>query len=205
MEISKYNKKLVATGKANECKIIAFDLPAGITCPFKGACYEGCYARAGTYPLHEKKLMKNFEDSKKDSFVEDMINRLSYEILATRPTYVRLHSSGDFYSPEYLAKWVKIAGAYPTVIFYAYTKCVQWIKSATLPENMKICFSYGGVQDHLIQPGDCNARVYEHMADIEPSGYVSGNADDLTMFKADNVGLAYHGRKKYSNTTWRDA
>ena len=39
MELSKENSKLVATAMANGCKIIAFDLPAGITCPFRGAIF----------------------------------------------------------------------------------------------------------------------------------------------------------------------
>lgn len=36
--------------------------------------------------------------------------------------FVRIHSSGDFFSAEYLAMWTDIARAFPAVKFYYYTK-----------------------------------------------------------------------------------
>jgi hypothetical protein len=41
---------------------------------------------------------------------------------APSPTAVRIHSSGDFFSAEYIRMWTSVIGASPTATFWAYTR-----------------------------------------------------------------------------------
>ena len=64
----------------------------------------------------------------------------------TRPTYkkakrvvIRIHESGDFYSREYLEKWLEIARHFetnPRVVFACYTKSLPFFVGVNRPSNM---------------------------------------------------------------------
>lgn len=61
-----------------------------------------------------------FEESKKSTFINKIIAEINSEkkiLLA-----VRVHESGEFYSQEYINKWVTIAKQLPNIRFYAFTK-----------------------------------------------------------------------------------
>lgn len=75
---------------------------------------EGCYSYKAQrrFPAVLKARERNLEISKGD-----------FDIAYTKTTkYVRVHADGEFYSQEYINRWVKIARSKPDVIFYAYTK-----------------------------------------------------------------------------------
>ena len=75
---------------------------------------------------------------------------MNKEILRVRADYVRVHDSGDYYSKQYLQKWIEIAIHNPNVRFYSYTNCVEMLKEADLPDNYDIIYSDSGKQKHLI-------------------------------------------------------
>lgn len=56
---------------------------------------------------------RNLEETKKESFVKDMINHLEYHL--SRPKakdkrmFVRIHTIGDFYNLDDFIKWVYIS------------------------------------------------------------------------------------------------
>ena len=64
---------------------------------------------------------------------------MNEEIRKKKATHVRVHDSGDFYSPKYLNKWVDIATQNKDVIFYAYTKSIKffirWLETSKELEN----------------------------------------------------------------------
>ena len=78
---------------------------------------------------------KNYNFSLTDEFVPFMVKALHY--IASLPLYkkanhitVRIHESGDFYSVEYLKKWLAIADACKDIInmdFAAYTKSLPFL------------------------------------------------------------------------------
>jgi hypothetical protein len=108
--ISKGNSK-------TEC--FSFDLPAIETCPGRTEeCARDCYAAnlMRIYKAVDAKYRRNLEFTSDDEFVAYMI--------ATIPAdcQFRIHVSGDFFSPEYVAKWREIATSRPDVTFYAYTR-----------------------------------------------------------------------------------
>lgn len=146
--LSTGNKKLKSS---KEVKFLIFNLPAIKTCPFATEhCKALCYARKaekmypGCLPCREK----NFMESKKESFVNDMtevinnyVSRKAYK--AAEKIFFRIHESGDFYNQEYFDKWVQIAKVFPNVTFLAYTKSVRYVLFTTeiIPENFIIRYS----------------------------------------------------------------
>lgn len=68
--------------------------------------------------------------SMQECFVEDMVDEISrFRPKQNQKIYVRLHASGDFYSEEYLEKWMKIALVTKLMgkdyTFVAYTKSYE--------------------------------------------------------------------------------
>lgn len=97
-----------------------FDLPVrkaicGRQCP-------GCYALKAEkrFPAVLTKRNKLLESSKQPNFSTLIVNELLTSKRSVRT--VRIHSSGEFYSQEYIDKWTSIATQLPQFTFYAFTK-----------------------------------------------------------------------------------
>lgn len=144
----KGNKKLVNNENTH---FIIWNLPAEKTCPFRTPhCSKCCYAkRDERYPHPREFRKRNYAETKKASFVEDMIFTIEKEVDVNREegikhTIVRIHESGDFYNAEYVDKWLEIAkhfSEHKDVVFMAYTKSVAFFEKKAIPENMTIRFS----------------------------------------------------------------
>ena len=200
MMLTNSNAKLKKSSKLNNASIYAFDIPAyktktgKITCPFAKDCVKYCYAQKGAYAWSpaQNKHNQNYLETKKDSFIDiiqDEINR------KRKITHVRVHSSGDYYSPKYLNKWVKLARNNPDTIYYSYTKSVKMFKDLeNKPENLKPIYSYGGKQDHLIDDKkDRHAKIFNNEQELLEAGYIDASGDDLkALTSVKKVGLIYH-------------
>ena len=167
--------------KLQELSITAFDLPAGYTCPFAKKCKAfahkkggkfasgksirqvgdiRCYATSSEamYPNVRKHRWRNFDllnEFKGDaSGMADLIIRsMTYhEFRNPRIRVMRIHSSGDFFSQEYLDAWIKVAQKRNDVLFYAYTKALPFWKERkkSMPGNLRLIASEGGTHDELI-------------------------------------------------------
>jgi len=103
-----------------------FNLPPIKTCTPSDWCLHGgkdgkpmCYALRGKHPLpnvvaaNKRKL----KESKRKDFVQRVVKEIK-----GRFSYVRIHASGDFYSDEYVQKWIDIAKQGPDILFIAFTK-----------------------------------------------------------------------------------
>jgi len=120
---------------------------------------------------------------------------MNEEIRKKKATHIRIHDSGDFYSPQYLNKWVDIATQNNDVIFYAYTKSIKFfIDGLKLPKNMKVIFSEGSKTDNLINTAkDRHARIFKSKELLEAAGYVNASDNDLKAITSNKkVGLVYH-------------
>lgn len=97
-----------------------FSLPRVGTCPGASElCISHCYAkRFNRFPQLEARYRKQYEATKRDTFVARIIE----EIRDNDFTKVRIHVVGDFYSAEYTRKWESIAKQLPAVVFFAYTR-----------------------------------------------------------------------------------
>jgi hypothetical protein len=199
------NSKLVKTAKKFDVKINNFSIPAGndkksgkITCPFAGKCIKLCYAKKGAYRWGnvERALTRRYESSKEDNFVELISNELN-KIRKNKQLYIRIHDSGDFYSPAYFAKWLEIARLNPTVRFYAYTKSHSFIRGIQLPENFDLIFSLGSTKDELInQETERHSKIFYSAEEMIDQGYTDASEYDLLATKwfteNNKIGLIIH-------------
>jgi len=74
--------------------------------------------------------------------------------------HVRIHPLGDFYSQEYLEKWLEIIESCPDTRFLAYTRNHEMM-IGKIPENLAIYFSLDDSTIH-VNPGiDRTAKMFE--------------------------------------------
>jgi hypothetical protein len=200
------NCKLQKTAKEFGVKIFNFSIPAGndkksgkITCPFAGSCLSLCYAKKGMYRFGnvERALTKRYEASKEENFVSRITDELN-KVKKGKQVYVRIHDSGDFYSPAYFAKWIEIARLNPGVRFYAYTKSHSFIRgNFNLPENLDLIFSLGSTKDELInQETERHSKIFQSMEEMTAAGYSDSSYLDLNATKwvtaNHKIGLLIH-------------
>ena len=182
------NSKLKKTSKINGMKIFNFGIPAVETCIGATTCKTYCYAKKGAYawPVVKAAYNRRLVASKQDDFCEVLFN----EIVMSQATHIRIHDSGDFYSREYLNKWLTVADSLPHVTFYCYTKSVPLFLGSKLPSNFKAVFSFGGRYDHLI---DTEKHAHCKVFDTKmPSNYIDATNDDLLVLSGKNIGLIKH-------------
>lgn len=201
MNLLTQNSKLKKTSKELGVKVMNFGLPAyksqsgKLICPMADSCIKFCYARKGAYIWSNVKpaFEKRYELSKTDQFVDAMCD----EIVKKKPTYVRVHDSGDYYSRAYLKKWIEIAIRNPEVKFYSYTNMVQLFKETNLPENFDVIFSNSGKQTQLIdKQTDRYTDIFNSEEELDLAGFVNASKVDLFatkwFSKNKKVGLIYH-------------
>lgn len=122
--LAKGNSKL---GKTIWC----FSIPAGASCPGKSEiCSSRCYAQKGFFvmPSVQRAQENNWEITRRGDFVEQMLDELKKK----KATVVRIHVAGDYYSAEYVRKWIQIVRACPDIKFFTYTR--SW----RIPEIRKV-------------------------------------------------------------------
>lgn len=115
----KGNKKM---GK----EVYLFNLPPLLTCTPTNWCLHGRNENPACYALRSRFLWGNavkgakrrLETSKQDDFVEIMVKETNKKQIK----YFRFHSSGDFYSQEYVRKAMDIAEQCPDTLFRTTTR-----------------------------------------------------------------------------------
>ena len=170
-----------------EDKVYEFNLPAGHTCPQASECLlkadretgkmtHGknqvfrCYAAmTERFPAVRDARWSNLEAIRAS---KDMVNLISTAI-PKKANRIRIHGSGDFFKQSYFDAWLEIARLNPDILFWAFTKSVQfWIKRMdTVPANLILQASRGGKQDRLIDEHNLkSATVYKTIALAKASG-----------------------------------
>lgn len=188
MQLLTQNSDLKKTG------IFSWTLPAHIaklpdgtifkTCPQAGICAGMCYAKNGTYlfpkvkEAHLAKLKMVLDNPEK--WYLTMLEELSKPKYSGK--FIRIHDSGDFFAEWYAELWLDLAKGNHNKTFYAYTKEVAMFKrlaeAGRIPDNFIVIFSYGGNQDHLINPEtDRHSDVFPDYDKMIAEGY-NDIADD---------------------------
>ena len=203
MNLLTQNTKIKETGNYLKKKVFNFSIPAyksetgKITCPFADKCIKFCYAQKGNYkrfPSVRNGMEKKYQLTKQTNFVE-LMNK---EIIKKKPDFIRVHDSGDYYSPEYLNKWLTIAEQNPKVKFYSYTNSIKFIKDLkTIPENFDFIFSDSGKQVNLIDINkDRHTKIFNSIESLNKLGYKNSSKIDLFATKwynpTNKVGLIFH-------------
>ena len=226
LKMSKQNKKLKKT--------LIFDLPSGKTCPKANECLAYVEMNAkGKTVLKEGKnsIFRCFAASQENQYPNvykarkynlDLILKSlkgkygfyrTYELIhnsiqkhKTRNiNKVRIHSSGDFFSGEYLRCWFAVARLNPLMKFYCYSKSLHLFgTNVSIPENFFLTASMGGLRDDLIHKGFfkryaivVNSEAEAIKKGIEHMGKPNKiDKDDSSCFKPDPFALLIHGTQK---------
>ncbi|WP_238537798.1 GP88 family protein, partial [Zavarzinella formosa] len=112
-----------------------FGLPAVTTCPGRTLVCEGCcYALRSRFRFQSVKdrLAWNLEQIKRDDFC----GRMTKEIRRKGCLVLRVHSSGDFFNPEYAEKWLWIMKKVPKPRYYWYSRSWRIAEIAEVLEKM---------------------------------------------------------------------
>jgi len=192
MDLLTQNSKLKKTSQLNGLRVFNFGIPAQSTCLWADKCKAYCYASKGAYvwgnvkPAFERRL----EVTKRDDFPQIMMA----EITRRKADVIRIHDSGDFYSREYLHKWIKVMESMPQVKFYAYSKSLPLFDGVKLPDNFTLIKSEGGKRDDLIDAAhDRHARIFETEAELIAAGYANASENDLIATGSNpKIGLLSH-------------
>ena len=158
-------------------KVYSFDLLSGFSCPFAEKCLSKAVLINGKRKIKDgpktefrcfsasqevqydgvyNKRKKNYDNLKLLNDGANIAERMAEEIdyaLPQNAGIVRIHVAGDFFNAEYFRAWMIVARMNPTVLFYAYTKSLQyWVDNLDfIPYNMIMTASRGGRLDHLIE------------------------------------------------------
>jgi hypothetical protein len=107
--------------------VAIFDLLAGFTCRDGISCASKCYAvkaQQSRYAVWNKRLIYTYLAQHEQEFLAEIIT--TQLKMMVRIPYVRIHSSGDFFSSDYVRMWETIAKHFPDKKFYFYTKMLDF-------------------------------------------------------------------------------
>lgn len=128
-------KKLLCVGN-KKIPYAYFPLPPGQTCP--GAthlCRSVCYGRKRLY----RDVILGRERRYTASLSPDFVPRIIREVKSNRYPVVRPHTTGDYYSRDYLKKWLDIANTCNDTYFYSYTRSFNILQEfPNIPQNFRL-------------------------------------------------------------------
>lgn len=104
------------------CGVGLFNIPIRKTCRPTPWCEKNCYGKKGNFIRFRKAIEIAAQKRYKLSLSDEFIEVITEEILRRKFPWIRLHVIGDFYSEEYVRKWMKIAENCPRVVFRTTTK-----------------------------------------------------------------------------------
>lgn len=112
--------------------IWSFSLPSGrldICTGMSRLCHQHCYARR--LERIRPAMLARYEANYRLSLAPDFARRIRAFLVWRGVAVVRLHVGGDFYSPDYVRKWLRVMRRLPDVRFYFYTR--SWRDEAIRP------------------------------------------------------------------------
>lgn len=116
--------------------IYIFDLLAVFTCRNCSTCRDTCYARKAQRLYVNTLLRRSYMTWLAMHFLAWLKQEIIAEIEKEKPDFIRIHSSGDFFSQNYADMWTEIAKLFPETKFYYYTKVSNILELETL-KNME--------------------------------------------------------------------
>lgn len=119
------NSKLGQSGTKFQT-VFVWNIPPVVTCPGASRmCLQICYNaenRPDVFPISD--WNHNLEWFLYDP--EALAQKIRSQLCgATKPSAVRIHSAGDFFSKEYTAFWHRIAKEHESIKFWSYTR--SWV------------------------------------------------------------------------------
>ena len=168
--------------------------------PVNGQAFR-CYAAMdeGRLPNVRKVRWDNFDLLKACKTVKDMADLIVRSIQASglrRGGTLRVHVGGDYFSKMYFNAWMMAAKFFPQITFYSYTKSINFLVDADLPDNFVFTCSRGGKYDNLIPTSKVkSAKVFFSTEEAEALGLEIDHTDDLAISGSDDFALVLHGNQ----------
>ena len=208
-------------GKGNaklDKQVATFSLPAGKTCPGAADCksmaiqgadgsrriVDGPATKFRCFAASQEVLYRNTFNARAHNLAVvkqhvDNVETLAETIVDSLPKkakYVRVHVSGDFFKQTYFDAWIEAARQRPDVLFYAYTKSLDfWVaRRGTIPANFVLTASLGGKHDSLVAKHNLRyAKVVYSEAEAESLGLEIDHDDSHAMAAGASFALLLHG------------
>ena len=206
----------------NKRKVYSFDLLSGHSCPFAKNCLskavqldtgkrkikDGPDTEFRCFSASQEVQYTNVYNLRKGNFDElrtmKTSDDMAYAIAHAMPDnagIIRIHVGGDFFNFKYFLAWCKVAIDNPNVLFYAYTKSLQfWLRAANvdaIPDNFILTASRGGRLDHLIDQHNLRESVVVHSVDeAKELGLEIDHTDELAAIPSiryKSFALLIHG------------
>ena len=211
----------------NKRKVYSFDLLSGHSCPFAKNCLskaiqyidtdtgktrrkikDGKHTEFRCFSASQEVQYTNVYNLRKGNFDElrtmKTSDDMAYAIAHAMPDnagIIRIHVGGDFFNFKYFLAWCKVAIDNPNVLFYAYTKSLQfWLRAANvdaIPDNFILTASRGGRLDHLIDQHNLRESVVVYSeSEAADKGLQIDHTDELAAMpsnKNNSFALLVHG------------
>jgi hypothetical protein len=212
------NAKLVSiedtvTGEIVVIKIHTFSLPSGYSCPAANECLSKAHRVTGKItdgvdtefrcfsatdearsPNARNARWHNFELLRRES-TATMVERI-HHALPKAAQIVRIHVGGDFFNQKYFDAWRIVASYNPDILFYAYTKSLDYWKARidSIPANLNLTASVGGKHDRIIDElGLKYSTVVYHPEEAAKLGLEIDHDDSHAMYGTKPFALLLHG------------
>jgi len=167
----KLNMNRLAKGNSKLDKsILIFDLTAGSD--FGGVCKQNCFR---CYAIQAQKqyihtvLFRAINTHLAKNNIPLLSSLIINQLNKSKQNIIRIHSSGDFFSQDYINMWNFIVSAYPDRKFYAYTKRLNDFdfSNITAKENFNLINSIVSLDGkEVFNYGDT-----EHIKTLSENGY----------------------------------
>lgn len=207
LKFTRGNAKLDALEKIVGGPVYTFSLLSGHTCPFAKNCLskairqdgktsivDGQFTEFRCFSASEEVIYPAVYDSREfnTSAIKNSVIQADEiaEAIPSKAKCIRIHVGGDFYNQPYFDAWMNVASAFPSILFYAYTKSLPfWISARNrgiIPSNVSLTASRGGFRDSLIDSrflreavviadyDTCKAIADSGNSDVVPSGKYAG-------------------------------
>ncbi len=126
--------------------LFGWSIPAISTCPGKTSlCRHACYATHGRYVTGTVKRLMRWR--LRQCRQEDFVGRMADEIFRRGVLVCRIHVAGDFFSPEYVSKWIDVVARSPHTRFFAYTRSWRvpviepYLRALAALKNVRLWYS----------------------------------------------------------------
>lgn len=194
-----------------KAEVVSFDLPAGFTCPAADICLTfanrqtgkmikrgkvTCYAsKTEAYaPAARRLRWHNYATLRAAGTPERMADLLEEGL--NKAKIVRIHSSGDFFSPEYFQAWVILAERRSDITFFGYTKVVAYA-IADKPDNFYLQYSHGGLEDSIVPAGTPTCYIGEYpdqygQVQVVCGSHDAGHEDYFAILRRESFVIPVH-------------
>jgi hypothetical protein len=224
IKFSKANGKLQKLAKAlniPNSNVVSIGLPSGFTCPKADQCLSKadrktgkitdgkdmtfrCFATSleSIYPSLRNRVWDNFETIKQAIKEGTLVDQLQEALNQHKKAkVVRIHTSGDFFNKAYYEGFKELAKQNQDVVFYAYSKILEYVGDKERPDNFRMVYSIGGKDDKKFLELDNvpYSKVIYNASQADADIDIDDN--DIHAYKGISSNLIIHGSQpKHINT-----